>query len=861
MAVGPAGAAEREQVAALAALARLVAGGGVVAAGAGADLGGGFQSGRIDGGTGDRRDAVLAALAVPEFAGKLGPPAALLVALFGPDATKPLGAATLDAIEAGRWPELRFAVAASDLLGPEQLVELLRVRTPAGVDPFPEGFASIVGDHLARVLRPLPPRRRLSLLKDLWQDVCEALQRRQRVKRLHRSQGPEEFAEQLQDRRERYEDLLAQRALGKDATVGQAALWAPPRLFWEGRVLRALYDAQAATVLARVAVSAIDLGAVAAVEKHRHELEAAAALMSKREYGDSARLTEGLHPARPGNYVRELVEKPRKELFIGNRLRAALIYAVVAFDHAANVLDGWQYRGFVDAVEVLQAMRAQNLKQWREKVGYFEPQRALTWPREDLARRVEGHEPADVERMGDLLWLAELADATAQLRGRDQADIEHHPDTIAGQTELQARVPESVALLAARAAQLAEIGGTVPGKPRTWAGLVGGLQAGAAAAEAQIEAFTVAEVLQRADETVLPGSDARIEVARKATDLAAWAGYMGNCISGEYYVKRAMRGDIGLLALRGADDAILANACLRATGKGWRLEELKARFNADADPALAQAVRDWVRALDVPEKELDEDSTPQPPQSRRRKPQLAVEWGEIDVRVDPALSALIEAPATAAALVALRRAAPATIERGVRAALRDPRTAQRLWVATAHRPLAAAIADKPDPVRPKLAPLLHDEPLPAALRKLARLPEVGAARTAHLVALRVRAALGTLLRADDPALAAAHPHGPLLRAAALAVTSWGGLPGGAPVTAIAARRRVRLPGYPVSSLRDEMWQGAWPDAIELGGVPDGFWDRIAAHGLILPSSWLPTTDGWPALWARSARQTFQISRR
>ncbi len=58
-----------------------------------------------------------------------------------------------------------------------------------------------------------------------------------------------------------------------------------------------------------------------------------------------------------------------------------------------------------------------------------------------------------------------------------------------------------------------------------------------------------------------------------------------------------------------------------------------------------------------------------------------------------------------------------------------------------------------------------------------------------------------------------------------------------------------MPGYPESSLRDESWQGAWPGAVELGGVPDDFWARIAAHGLLLPASWLGA--GWPALWARS----------
>jgi hypothetical protein len=105
------------------------------------------------------------------------------------------------------------------------------------------------------------------------------------------------------------------------------------------------------------------------------------------------------------------------------------------------------------------------------------------------------------------------------------------------------------------------------------------------------------------------------------------------------------------------------------------------------------------------------------------------------------------------------------------------------------------------------------------------------------------------------------PYAALIRAAALTVTSWGGLgpveyrpaapPTGA-VTVVSPRRRVQVPGFPQSSLKDESWQAAWPDAIELGASPDGFWDRIAAHGLLLPSSWL-SGGGWPTLWSRAAR--------
>jgi hypothetical protein len=185
VAVGARSADAAAAVRALAVLARLVAAGGPVAANAGADLGDGFRSARVEGGVGDRRDGVLAALMVPGFADRLGDPPAVLVALFGPAATKPLGAAATAAIAEGRWAALRFAAAASDLLGPEQLVRLLAMRAPDGVDPFPAGLPSVVGEHLGRVLRSVPRPRRLGLLTDLWGQVatnCSARLRRVRLR-------------------------------------------------------------------------------------------------------------------------------------------------------------------------------------------------------------------------------------------------------------------------------------------------------------------------------------------------------------------------------------------------------------------------------------------------------------------------------------------------------------------------------------------------------------------------------------------------------------------------------------------------------------------------------------------------------
>ena len=105
VAVGPDSASDTLVDIALGKLADLVGAGGVVAAGAGVDLGHGFWSARLAGARGDRRDAVLAALRVVGVDGayRLGDRTAVLVSLFGAAATKPVGAATARAVANGCW--------------------------------------------------------------------------------------------------------------------------------------------------------------------------------------------------------------------------------------------------------------------------------------------------------------------------------------------------------------------------------------------------------------------------------------------------------------------------------------------------------------------------------------------------------------------------------------------------------------------------------------------------------------------------------------------------------------------------------------------------------------------------------------
>ncbi|MFL6078233.1 MAG: hypothetical protein ACJ73S_33135, partial [Mycobacteriales bacterium] len=338
-------------------------------------------------------------------------------------------------------------------------------------------------------------------------------------------------------------------------------------------------------------------------------------------------------------------------------------------------------------------------------------------------------------------------------------------------------------------------------------------------------------------------------------------------------------GHLALVALRARDSRILANAALRPTARGWRIVELQARFNHDPGEELRRRVRAWVAGLPGP----DAPDTAAPPARRSRSgrhrpahPSPAARLArDLGGRVADLVAAAAAEPASAhattviaalaaregtagdpyGALTALRRATgDRPLAAACRRALADPAGLVALWQATGDRPLARVLAGLPDADADRLGPLLLDAPLPRTLRALARLPGIAPVRTGHLVALRVRAALGTLLREDASELARAvdaDPYAPLVRAAALAVTSWGGLNAGA-VTAVLPARHVEIPDFPRSALNDQRWEASWPDATELGAVADGFWDHIADHGLLLPVSWL-SGGGWPALWSRAAR--------
>jgi hypothetical protein len=257
VALGPDGARADQVEHAVNELTRLVAAGGAAAAGAGVYLGSGFVSARLAGARGDQRDAVLAALRVlgVEQADRLGDRAGFLVALFGPAATKRVGAAASQAISEGRWAAVALASAASDVLGPEQLESVLALEPPADVEMVP-GPASALAQHLRQVFAPVSAPRRLELLLDLWAQVASHQAELARRARLLATQSRKSRTEDLRKRRKHHDDelilgLLRNWIADPEERLADVARWTPPDYYWRRRLDGIIQDAFAAIALLR----------------------------------------------------------------------------------------------------------------------------------------------------------------------------------------------------------------------------------------------------------------------------------------------------------------------------------------------------------------------------------------------------------------------------------------------------------------------------------------------------------------------------------------------------------------------------------------------------------------------------------
>ncbi|TDB87061.1 hypothetical protein [Actinomadura sp. 7K534] len=906
VALGPEDAAEADAARAVAELARLVRAGGAVAAGAGVDLGAGFRSARLDGARGDQRDAVLAALRVLGFreAGRLGDRGGFLVALFGPTVTRRVGAGAARAVEEGRWAALHLAVAASDVLGPEQLERVLALEIPRlDADIVPGDLPSVLGEHLRQVLAPVPRHRRLDLILDLWARVLEHHAGIARRKRRLATQSGRDRVPRLRERRRHHDDeeilgmLRTSLGLAQNPSLAVAARWTPDERYWRDRLDRIVQDALGATALLRTATAVADHGLDDGLDRTASLLRAAAAQVSDTVAAHSARRVPGLTgiPARPAPHVRDLCRRLSGDApsdagfaaYVRPRLTSARAYALVIIVEIEVIMI--EMLGYRDAT--LREWAATGLRDWREAAGYERPPGDWAgippWSDPLLdgtaplhARLTAADDPAAVERVGDLLWYADLLDALARLHGHDRARalpgtgapwFDHDPEPV---SEPLAPRLDSVTLAVSGAAQLTALGGVPPRGARTWSGLTEGLMSGTAVAEALTGDFAVPAPLLARDGLAVPGAGVRARVARSARDLADWADYMGNCIAGPGYVDEAREGRTGLLGFYDGHGLLAVNAevsPLRPASRGWRVSEIAARFNNDPDPALERRIRDWVAAIPgaVAEEPVPAPDEPPParPVRRRAAPRLVEDAGPPlgtlagrawDETAPGALGAYAAVAATPpdAALVRLRRLGAAQLTSAVRRAL-DSGAVDLigLWAATQARPLETAL-DALDPALrdrfDRLGLLLGEPPLPKTLRRLIKIPVIAGAYNLDLAGRRTRRAIGRLAVQDDPVIARALAHRatePLLCALVVTVSCEAAGFEAVPVT---APRKTKVPGYPATTLDDEdgPWRRALPAARELGADTAVFWDEVAAHGLRVPASWL-ASGGWPALWSRA----------
>ncbi|MFD8492724.1 hypothetical protein [Amycolatopsis sp. NPDC059657] len=908
VAVGPADAEPDAVREATRRLGLLVRDGSETAAGAGVDLGGGFTSARLAGAPGDRRDAVLAALRFlgAEGAPRLGDRAAVLVALFGPSATKRVGAAAHIAVAERRWAALQLASAASDLLGPEQLERVLELRAPDGLDPFPHGAASTVAGHLARALAGYPRPRRLTLILSLWDDVCGRLVEQRLRERRATTQTRSDRIEKLRARhRAHFDEAIMQRltwSVEGEPTLVDAARWLPPKWWRAHEIGRLLHDAIAATALLRFAKTLYDEGLAAATEKHRGELLAAEACLTEEERAKAARRVDGGygHPARPGCYVHQVVQvlSPKRtitaktETYVKTRTAMARNYGVVVLDAVSVLLAEHPDEPLHNCWDTCRPWREQQLPKWRAAAGFSRPPEGweqpplndahADGPKRTLAQRIAASQsdPASVETPHDLLWFADLADALAPFHGTEHATVRHERPS----PEVDYKTPpaepgtDSVPLAAAGVAQLVMFGATPPPRCGGWAELSAGVSADAVIAEASVGAFTLPSEVSTMDKQVVGGTELAVELGREPRQLAEWSGYMGNCIGESWYADQARRGHCVLMALRDpADGRIVANLDIRRHTGGWHVYELRARFNDDVAEGLEDHIKQWVDGIPAPAPPAAEPLVPVPPVRSGAARRPAAE------RLSPELTAALTTAVTrelASAQAVAARRAYVTLARGFgrpghpadfepdAAVIALKRTGQAehadllrsaveavpvLWRATRVRPLATAVG-KLDPglrTYDRLAALTCGSPLPRTLRALVRRPEIAPAYAMDTVARAVRVAMGELI--GDATLArsvAQRPSTELVCALAIAATCTPEFT----TEQVTEPKKVTIPGFPASDLTDEHgpWQRALPAAAELGAPIELFWERIAEHGLLVPAALLGK-GGWPALWRRAHR--------
>lgn len=543
--VGPPGAPAREIERARREARRLLAAGGPLVAAAGVDLGGGFRSARLDGGGESRRDAVLAALEVlgVDQVGRIGEQPALLAALFGPRATRRVGATARQVMASGNLSSLRLAVAASDLLGPEQLEDVLGwgLALPTGVDPVPHGSTELLAERLQAVLGSFTSRRRLSLIRSLWDDVV-AWQRsahaRARARRRRFSQTRlDAWRRTIARKDEAWWRTAARPELGDRPSPTAMLMWVPGPQVWSDALGWAFQEAISATALLRTAMAAEEGPVEVAVLGHLDQLAYAATallptvpdrvevLRSFTPRGSPA--SDGAGAVAGAAVLATDPQTADRSVEVAgvrvdrDRLGPSLARALADACELAQAVLGWAIELYGTMSEVPREVRPTTaVTGWGAVAGYSPVREPHLWSHRDvgpadrlsLAERLAA-QPAEAmttELLDDGLWLADLADALARWYGHEHAAIAWFGlDGIDVDPPLEPpdpRLPlvESLPLAIAGAAQLVSLGASPPARPGSWEGLVRALVTSAEAMGLADE-FPVAPEVTDWNRRELPG--------------------------------------------------------------------------------------------------------------------------------------------------------------------------------------------------------------------------------------------------------------------------------------------------------------------------------------------------------------------
>ncbi len=885
---------------------RLVARGGPIVAAAGVRIRA-FRTARLECGAESRRDAVLAAVEVLGSRGlhRIGEPAAVLVALFGVRATKRVGAAALDGLALDQLSPLRLAVAASDLLGPEQLESVLALRAPPGTEPVPKGDAAMLGQQLASVLGPYTAKRRVELLRSLWDDVVgwqlSAIARGRARRRPTSPVAIERWQRKVRRLDSAWWQAQATTAHGGEPDALALATWVPSRDVWQAALVRTLHECGAATTLLRTALAAEERPVQAAVLAHLDALDHLARRDDHGAAGERAALLVATVALASGTAPSggDRLGGRDVDALLATQLRDAWALAHATLTAALEL--GLALQRSPVAGEA-QPLATPAVAEWRAVAGYGPARPPERWHFRllapttviSLAARLSTEEPiraADVEFLDDGLWIADLADALAAWYGHARAEINygvHGVDVDPVDDEDDPRLPllESVPLAVAGAAQLLAVGAVPPARPKTWEALVGALVA-AAENLGLDEPFPMAAAVAATDRTVVPDTDLVVDVARTPRQLAEWGNHMGNCIAG--YADDADR-RYALVALRDAAGKLAVNLALQRETRRWFVSEAFARFNEDLPAELRARLDAWAGQIPVASPAAGGRGAARPRRTApggRRPPardrllrasaRLGDEVGDLGAASDDvvAMAAALapiarelgwagDGDAALAGPVRRHRPAPAT---------GDPRRRRRPRPRAGMPPGRAVAGDRhPTPRgghRPRRRP--RRRPPPAHRQHRPRRPTPRPPRPPGPG--RANRRPGRPADAADPGRVAGGGRSPPRpgrgRAAPPRVPHRRrprphrpGRAGRAAVDWVPVAGDGSVPGRPRSSVRDERgpWAEARPAAIEMGVTGERL-DEVVADApgrhLLVPTAWTAAA-GWTGLWARAHRTTRRL---